>query len=178
MLEHLFGWDGLFTLTIGVSDLMHPPIVQTFTVSLGQMVDADGDGLPDTYENAFGCLDPQVADASIDPDADGLTAFIEYEGGSNSCERDTDGDGYDDEADQSHGGAAASAYCGVMRADVDASNDGQVTILDIAEVGSWFSNGVPPAPSRLDQDSDGEIVILDLAIAGSYFGKRVTVCPI
>ncbi|MEI7850862.1 MAG: right-handed parallel beta-helix repeat-containing protein, partial [Kiritimatiellales bacterium] len=53
--------------------------------------DSDGDGLPDTWENAHG-LNPLVNDAALDPDLDGLTNLQEYTLGTNPQVADTDGD--------------------------------------------------------------------------------------
>jgi hypothetical protein len=175
---HAYGWSGAFVLTIGVSDLQHPPLVQTFAVNVGTPSDADADGLPDDYEESFPCLEAAVPGATNDADLDGVTALEEYAHGSNACAPDTDGDGYDDASDAFSNGAAASAYCFIMRADVDALNDGVVTILDLSEIAAWFTEYVPPAPERYDQDGDAQIVILDLAIAGTFFGKTIDGCPI
>ena len=54
----------------------------TVTVSQSGDVDSDGDGLPDSYEVAFG-LNPNSAagndGAGGDPDGDGLTNLQEYQ---------------------------------------------------------------------------------------------------
>ena len=54
-------------------------------------------------------------------------------------------------------------YCPIMRADVD--GDGQVSILDLAQVAGQFLETVPPAPARLDQgppprDNTVDILVL------------------
>ncbi|MEO7678364.1 MAG: Ig-like domain-containing protein, partial [Verrucomicrobiota bacterium] len=60
--------------------------------------DADGDGLPDSYEIANN-LDPFRNDASEDPDNDGLTNLQEFQRGTNPHLSDTDGDGIPDGID-------------------------------------------------------------------------------
>ena len=55
-------------------------------------VDWDGDGLPDDWELAFG-LNPNLNDADLDPDADGLTNLQEYLRGTDPYNPDSDGDG-------------------------------------------------------------------------------------
>jgi hypothetical protein len=57
--------------------------------------DSDGDGMPDTWEEAYG-LNPFVKDADQDPDEDGLNNLEEYNRGTLPNNRDTDGDGYND----------------------------------------------------------------------------------
>ncbi len=52
--------------------------------------DAEGDGLPDAYEAAFGCLDPAQPDAALDPDEDGLSSRREYALGTHPCLADSD----------------------------------------------------------------------------------------
>ena len=57
--------------------------------------DGDSDGLPDEWEVAHG-LNPNLNDASGDPDGDGLTNLEEYRNGTDPQEPDTDGDGMPD----------------------------------------------------------------------------------
>jgi len=57
--------------------------------------DTEGDGLLDGWEIEFG-LNPQVDDASGDPDSDTLTNLQEQAAGSNPNLSDTDGDGLSD----------------------------------------------------------------------------------
>ncbi|HUT54267.1 MAG TPA: hypothetical protein VM658_12840 [bacterium] len=40
--------------------------------------DTDGDGMPDSYETAYGCLMPDTVDANVDYDGDGMTSLDEY----------------------------------------------------------------------------------------------------
>ena len=62
-------------------------------------VDADGDGLRDSYETANG-LDPaDPADGLVDLDGDGLTLGQEIAAGSDPANIDTDGDGLNDGAE-------------------------------------------------------------------------------
>jgi hypothetical protein len=53
--------------------------------------DADGDGMPDNWEDAVG-LDTSVNDAGEDPDADGLINSQEYQHGADPFAWDTDAD--------------------------------------------------------------------------------------
>jgi hypothetical protein len=79
--------------------------------------DADGNGIPDTWELAhFGRTG---VDPLADPDADGLSNRREFELGSNPMLVDTDGDGLPDGWEANHG-------TDLLRADsaVDADGDG------------------------------------------------------
>jgi hypothetical protein len=177
--SHTYAWTGTYTLRVGASDLKHPSVAQTFTVNVGTPVFTDGDGLPDDYKATHPCLPVGVNDAAADPDVDGLTNLQEYQQGTNPCVADTDGDGYPDgqEAALAQGGNG-SAYCGIMRADVQPANgDGVISILDLARVAAYFAQSVPPAPARYNQDGDGKISILDLTKMAQFFTQHVSACP-
>ncbi len=61
--------------------------------------DSDGDGLPDAWELQH-LLNPlSAADATSDPDGDGLNNLGEYQAGTNPTSSDTDGDGFIDPYD-------------------------------------------------------------------------------
>ncbi|MFQ5472552.1 MAG: plastocyanin/azurin family copper-binding protein, partial [Dehalococcoidia bacterium] len=70
------------------------------TIPDGQDPDDDNDGMPDTYEQENGCLDPLTDDAAVDSDGDGLSNIAEMGLGTDPCEPDTDGDGLDDGEDE------------------------------------------------------------------------------
>jgi hypothetical protein len=57
--------------------------------------DSDGDGMPDTWEEAYG-LNPFEVDSHKDKDDDGLTNLSEFNRGTLPNNRDSDGDGYND----------------------------------------------------------------------------------
>jgi hypothetical protein len=57
--------------------------------------DRDGDGIPDPWEEQLG-LDPDVDDANLDYDGDGLTNLEEFLYGTDPWNSDSDGDGVPD----------------------------------------------------------------------------------
>ncbi|MCW1884349.1 DUF1800 family protein [Luteolibacter flavescens] len=63
------------------------------------MADADSDGLPLWYEEAFGLSDSDPTDAAADPDGDGRTTLQEFIAGTNPTNADTDNDGISDSAE-------------------------------------------------------------------------------
>lgn len=60
------------------------------------ILDTDGDGMPDAWEIANGFDPNNPKDAYLDFDNDGLTNREEYEEGTNPKKADTDGDGLKD----------------------------------------------------------------------------------
>lgn len=65
--------------------------------------DTDGDGMPDGWEVANN-LDPNNgADATGDPDQDGLTNVEEYRNGNDPRDGDSDGDGLANSYETAHG---------------------------------------------------------------------------
>jgi hypothetical protein len=76
---------------------------QWFWVGASPATDSDGDGLRDVYEATTPCLDPDVADAASDPDADRLGAAAERLAGTDPCHADTDGGGEHDGSEIARG---------------------------------------------------------------------------
>lgn len=66
------------------------------TPLLAQSSDTDFDGLPDDYEAANNCLDPNANDARSDQDGDGVSSIVEFQRGTLPCDPDTDNDGLSD----------------------------------------------------------------------------------
>jgi hypothetical protein len=101
--------------------------------------DGDSDGMPDWYEALHPCLDPEVPDATADPDGDGLDNLTEYGLGTDPCDSDTDDDGLSD-------GAEVNTH-GTDPLDSDTDNDG---LSDGAEVNTYGTDPLDP-----DSDNDG-----------------------
>ncbi|RMD71201.1 MAG: hypothetical protein D6818_08085, partial [Bacteroidetes bacterium] len=119
-------------------------IVATRSIPITIGDDTDGDGLPDDYEAARSCLDPDTPDATADPDLDGLTNLAEFDGsghpgfsgGTEPCIADTDGDALSD-------GMELGMQTDPLLADTDGD-----ALLDGAEI----ARGTDP----LDPDTDGD----------------------
>jgi hypothetical protein len=84
--------------------------------------DADGDGIPDSWELTYG-TGVSVADSNADPDEDGLTNADEFELGTNPFDPDTDGDGEND------GSEAAAGRCPMNAADKQLSFPADVNVV-------------------------------------------------
>ncbi len=70
---------------------------QAATVTASFALDADGDGLPDSYEEQYAFLSPlDASDAGSDQDGDGVTNLQEYQSGGDPTKEDTDRDGLSD----------------------------------------------------------------------------------
>jgi len=61
--------------------------------SPGKVGDIDNDGMPDSWEEKYNCLDKNKADDNADPDKDGLSNKEEYGKGTSPCDPDSDDDG-------------------------------------------------------------------------------------
>jgi len=74
------------------------------TPNLTLAQDTDLDGMPDSYENTYGCLMPNTVDAGVDYDSDSLTSLQEYQYSAelNPCAADTDGDSVTDTIEVGH----------------------------------------------------------------------------
>ncbi len=79
IITHTAGWE-----SAGASTSIY--------LAVRQEGDADGDGMGDDYETANG-LNPNLADAHLDPDGDGLKNIEERDLGTLPLRPDTDGDG-------------------------------------------------------------------------------------
>lgn len=128
----------------------------------GQVADTDYDGISDIVEKANG-IDPNVTDATADPDGDCLTNLEEYYLGSGASEdnrlmTDTDNDGIPDLVEIAAGLDPAadnsSSYIDYMNgmiglSSTDEDGDGLPDLWEIA-------NGLNPiVPNNADTDGDG-----------------------
>jgi hypothetical protein len=76
----------------------------TWTVlDQGALADADSDGMPNRYEQRQACVDPALADGSMDADRDGRPSLFEMQDGTDPCDADSDGGGETDASERSAG---------------------------------------------------------------------------
>ena len=61
--------------------------------------DADSDGMPRWFEDAYGLSESDPGDAALDADGDGRTNFQEFQAGTNPTDPDSDNDGITDSAE-------------------------------------------------------------------------------
>jgi hypothetical protein len=116
--------------------------------------DTDGDGIPNAYEIANG-LNPNVNDANLDLDKDGLSNLKEYQRGTKANNPDTDGDGLLDGVESDTGVYVSAADTGTNPLKADSDNDG---LQDNAETntGTFVSlTNTGTNPNAADTDGDG-----------------------
>lgn len=133
------------------------------TASLAQ-ADTDKDGMPDAWETLHQLLPNSAADATLDPDNDGVINRREYLAGTNPKVADTDGDGASDGVEIAHGSnplsasslPSAFAFNGAIQ---DLNGDG------ISDAWSLWSGGKARLP-HADDDGDG-VTNLQESLAGT-----------
>ena len=116
--------------------------------------DLDGDGIFNSVEDQYDCLDKNVADADKDPDRDGLSNIAELNLGTDPCNPDSDFDGLTDgeEVNRVVSGQPASTN----PRDDDTDGDG---LSDRFETGTGIVNGMTDSGTDpLLADTDGDAV--------------------
>lgn len=114
--------------------------------------DADGDGMPATWELAYGFDPNDPADARVDSDEDGVLNVEEYNRGLLPRNKDTDGDGLWDGWEDEGGVYVSATKTGTNPRVADTDGDG---IADGAEKAVTVEDLYATDPNKADTDGDG-----------------------
>ncbi|MFM7870676.1 MAG: hypothetical protein ACKPBG_03190, partial [Actinomycetota bacterium] len=80
------------------------------TIDVESLVDTDGDGMSDEWEDRFGFDPDAFDDPSADEDGDGLQDGLEYALGADPTRADSDDDGYSDGEEHAAGSDVLDPY--------------------------------------------------------------------
>lgn len=116
---------------------------------VNRAIDSDSDGMPDWWEFRYALKPNSNADASTDPDGDGLTNGQEYTRNTDPKKADTDGDGLTDKVETNTGLWVSVTDTGTNPLLSDTDGD---TIPDGEEVTTLPQ---PTNPNVSDTDGDG-----------------------
>jgi hypothetical protein len=115
-------WDD----PLNPGNTLHAEWLGAFYIEPPDVQDADGDGMPDAWEQRCG-LDPSSDDSREDLDQDGLLNLDEFHQGTVPCEDDTD-----------HGGEGDSSEVGAGRNPLEPADD---TVPPLSHIGVRGLNG-------------------------------------
>ncbi|MGK0186101.1 MAG: hypothetical protein ACI9R3_001884 [Verrucomicrobiales bacterium] len=116
--------------------------------------DSDGDGMPDSYEEANGLNPSDSADAALDADGDGLTNKQEYDRRTNPNKTDSDDDGLSDKVETGTMVWVSAEDTGTDPTKPDTDRDG---LSDGIETNSGiFAGAENPGTHPLKDDTDGD----------------------
>ncbi len=132
-----------------------------FSATAGSIVDTDGDGIPDVFDNCEGIpitTRANDAAANIDSDGDGLGDGCDNcsDYGLDASQLDTDGDGIGN-------------FC-----DADFDNNGLVTSADAGAFLVFFPNVSPTLDDlEFDMDGNGIVTSADAGLLLSFFPNGI-----
>ncbi|MGC4017416.1 MAG: DUF1800 family protein [Luteolibacter sp.] len=109
LLNGTASWADAYDTAGGMSMLMEPGVSAYFTSAAIGTTDTDRDGIPDAWETANSLNPNSAADATLDPDNDGLNNRDEWRAGTDPHNPDTDGDGAKDGLEVAQGTNPLSA---------------------------------------------------------------------
>jgi hypothetical protein len=134
-----------------------------------EVQDTDGDGMPDWFENLHPCLDPNVPDAHLDPDGDGLNNGLEFKFGTDPC-NEFDPDPHPNYWCTTAPGSVRTLY----RSDIGRS--GTVVVGDVtAGIANFgLANAASLAAARSDVGCSGAVVVSDITTVIAHFGQSVS----
>ena len=132
-----------------------------FTIT-DRLNDLDGDGIVNSVEDQYDCLDKNVADADKDPDRDGLSNIAELNLGTDPCNPDSDFDGLTDgeEVNRIVSGQPAPTNPRDDDTDGDGLSDGFETGTGI--VNGMTDSGTDPLLADTDSDAVGDLKELQI----------------
>jgi hypothetical protein len=156
--EEVFGEDSSWHVVVSQQSCEGPIDTRYSRIALepfeSEFGDADGDGIPDFFEEANG-LDTNADDSAADLDNDGLSNLAEFNAKTDPQNADSDDDGLNDGAETGTGNWASSADTGTNPLNPDSDGD---TLSDGVETntGSFTSStDTGTDPNRVDSDRDG-----------------------
>lgn len=146
--------------------------------------DTDGDGMTNQQEAQYSCLNPNVADATVNPDNDSVSAgninvnmtnVAELAIGTNPCVVDTDGDEFKDGVEM-YIGTDPNLKCGINAWPPDFNNSGSVTNSDVLSFSPSFNSNVGDTryDRRHDLSANGVVSLQDILKLSPSFNKSCT----
>lgn len=152
------GFDGLMdelSLWNEALDAERIALLAEGPATLDDAPDADGDGMPDFFEERFAFLDPNNAsDGAADEDGDGVSNAEEFALRTDLENGDTDGDGLSDGVETGTGVYVSGSDTGTDPRRVDSDSDG---LADGVESNSGtFVSADDPGTSPVVADTDGD----------------------
>lgn len=123
--------------------------------SLADSLDADNDGMPDSFEDKYSLKKNDPSDAALDPDKDGLTNLQEYLQSTDPTKADTDDDGLSDKVETNTGSWTNATNTGTNPRNPDTDGDGLKDGVE-TNTGTFVNAGnTGTNPFVTDTDNDG-----------------------